>query len=125
MNLHGIVAPLINVVNPFIPATLRQSTGYTTNPDGTQVPSYVDRQMMIQVQELSSNELRAIEQVDGMNIQAVKHAVYLSGNWNGAVRVGRQGGDLVIFDKKIWLAAVVFEIWPDWTRLGVVLQNGS
>lgn len=40
MNLHGLVAPSIAVVNPFIPATLRISTGSTTLDDGTRTPAY-------------------------------------------------------------------------------------
>ena len=122
MNLHSLASSLVNSVNPFIPATLRQSTGYTTSADGTQVPSYTDRQMFIQVQALSSDELR---QMDGLNIQGVKHAVYLGGNWNGVVRVGRQGGDLLIFNKQTWLAVITLEQWPNWCKLAVVLQNGS
>lgn len=40
MNLHGIVAPVIGVVNPHTPVSIRISSGWTTDDDGTRVPSY-------------------------------------------------------------------------------------
>lgn len=123
MDLHTIVSGAISQVNAFVPATLRQSTGYTTAADGTQVPSYTETQMMIQVQGLSGDDLK---QMDGLNIQGTKNAVYLSGpDWNGAVRVGKQGGDILIFNNQIWLVIQQLEGWPNWVKLAVVLQNGT
>lgn len=122
MNLHQIVSGAIGRVNPFIPATLRQSTGYTTNPDGSRTPTYTDTVVSIQVQALSTDDLM---KVDGLNLQGNKQAVYLGGQWNGVVRVGKQGGDLLRFNGQTWLAVIVLENWPDWTKLAVVLQDGS
>ena len=78
--------------------------------------------MRIQVQALTSPELR---QLDSLNIQGVMKAVYLSGRWHGAVRVGQQGGDLLKFHGQTWLAVQVIENWSTWSKLAVVLQNGS
>lgn len=40
MNLQGITAPYVEAVNPYVPATVRISHGYTVADDGTQVPAY-------------------------------------------------------------------------------------
>jgi hypothetical protein len=41
VDLHGIVAPLIGAVNPFIPVTVRVSIGQAaTSPNGERVPQY-------------------------------------------------------------------------------------
>jgi hypothetical protein len=122
VNLHAIASAAVGIVNPMTPAELWQSTGYAVDPDGdgTQVPAYRISKMNVQVQALSNDELRRL---DGLNIQGNKSAVYLSGNWNGIVRVGSQGGDLIKFGGQTWLATVVLENWPTWTKLAVTLQN--
>lgn len=122
MNLHQLVSGAIGGINPFITATLRQSTGYTTNPDGSRTPTYTDTVMQVQVQALTTEDLM---QLDGLNIQGSRHSVYMNGNWNGAIRAAKQGGDLLKFNRQTWLAVAVLESWPDWTRLAVVLQDGS
>ncbi len=40
MNLHQVVSGIVSTVNPNQPAVLQQSTGYTTNLDGTPTPNY-------------------------------------------------------------------------------------
>lgn len=120
MNLHGIASSAIGTVNPHIRAEMLRSTGYATQADGSRTPTYETTRVMVQIQALSTDELK---QVEGLNIQGVKNGVYLNGNWNGAVRVGRQGGDLLKFNGQTWLAVTVLENWPDWTKLAVVLQN--
>lgn len=120
--MHSIVSGAIASVNPFVNATLRQSTGYTTNADFTRAPTYTDTVMRIQVQALSNQELLHVE---GLNLQGNKTAVYLGGRWNGIVRAGKQGGDVLKFHGKVWLVVIVLEDWPQWTKLAVVEQNGS
>ncbi len=121
MNLHQIVSNAIGTVNPFISADLLRSTGYTTNPDGSRTPTYATiANVPVQVQALSTDDLK---QIEGLNIQGAKNAVYLNGNWFGVVRVGKQGGDLFKFGDQTWLAVTVLENWADWTKLAVVLQN--
>lgn len=122
MNLHGIVAPYIGIVNPFIDATLKQSAGYTTNPDGTQVPAYTLTPISIQVQALSGGDLQKLA---GLNIQGINNAVYISGEAEAVDRVNRKGGDLLVFNKQSWLVVTILEDWPNWCKVAVVLQNGS
>lgn len=109
-------------MNPFINATLRQSNGYTTQADGTQMPSYLDTPVYLQVQSLTGGDL---QKLSGLNIQGVNSKVYFSGQGDGLVRLNRKGGDLLIFNKQTWLVVTVLEDWPNWVSLAVVLQNGG
>lgn len=128
MNLHAIAAPLIGVVNPHVPATLRRSTGYTTAADGTQVPSYSDTAIVAQVQALTFSDL---QKLDGLNIQGVRRAVYFTGFAAGLVRPDQRGGDLVLFptgtlpEGDVWLCAHALETWPDWVKIAITLQNDA
>jgi len=117
MNLHAIASPAIANINPFITATLRKSTGYTTQPDGKRTPLYSVLTANIQVQAVSEDDLRFI---DSQGIQGVLRNVYLNGNWQGIVQANRQGGDMMIFNKYYWKVVHVLESWPDWTKIIVV-----
>jgi hypothetical protein len=94
MNLHGIVAPAIATVNPFVSAIRRRSTGSTTQADGIQVPSFADTTISVQVQALTADNLR---QLEGLNIQGAHRAIYANGSILGVVRVAAKGGDLIVF----------------------------
>jgi hypothetical protein len=124
MNLHGLVGPIVGAVNPPQTATIQVSTGYTTNPDGTRVPSYQPvKQVQVQVQALTANDLT---QIDGLNIQGIKRKLYLNGRWDGVVRTDGKGGDVIALSNgEIYLVVLVLEYWPDWTSLCCVLQDGS
>jgi len=129
MNLHGLVSGVVGTVNPFVPVTLQQSTGYATAPDGSRTPSYTASTQSAQVQALSARE---IAHLDGLNIQGVLRKAYLSGNWQGVYRPGQKGGDRLVFDSNasvpanlqgtVWLVATVLETWPDWCSLAIQLQ---
>ena len=122
MNLHALVRGAINSVNPDIPVSIQRSAGYTTSPDGTRVPVYdAPLAAMAQVQELTAADLRKL---DGLNIQGAVRSVYLNGQWNGAVRPGGTGGDLLTFQGRVWLVTAVLDQFPDWTHVAVTLQNG-
>lgn len=134
MNLHAIVAGAIGAVNPFVPATLQQSTGYTTNADGSRDPTYSTRAISCQVQALTYTDLTKL---DGLNIQGTRRAIYVTGEAAGIIRVKQEGGDLVIFpdntlpEGNTWLCAQVLEQWSDgagvpaWVKICVTLQDGS
>lgn len=124
MNLHGIVGPVIAAVNPPVWATLQRSNGYTTNGDSSRTPAYeAPITVQAQVQPLTYRDL---QQVDGLNLNGTRRAIYLSGFLNGVVRVSQKGGDLVTLpDGSVWLTALVLEQWPTWVKCAVTLQNGS
>lgn len=127
MNLHGIVSGVIGAVNPLVTATIMRSTGYTTSADGDRVPTYdTIANVSLQVQALTYSDL---QQLDGLNIQGTRRAIYLSGEIEGVVRVKQEGGDLVVFpngtlpEGNTWLCAHVLEAWPQWRKVAITLQN--
>lgn len=128
MNLHAIAAPLVAAVNPFVPGKYLASNGLTVNADGSQTPGYAAPvSVKIQKQALTYRDL---QQLDGINLNGEKAAMYISGDWQGVSRPRSKGGDKVTLDGdgSVWLVAQVLENWynPDgWTKVAVTLQNGS
>lgn len=124
MNLHGIVAGYVGAVNPQVPISVQISTGSTTDADGKRVPTYADPATYIaQIQALEAGELR---QLEALNIQGIKRAIYVNGRVDGLVRSQNKGGDLVTFgDGAVWLIVLVLEYWPGWCKFAVTLQNGA
>jgi len=126
MNLHGIVRGAVGAVNPEIQATLRKNMGNTTLPSGKQVAGYLSSTGLIQVQGVVGDDLT---HVNNLNIQGVTRKVYLPGNWTGVVRADQKGGDLLYFSQfpgsvvQEWMIKTVFEAWPDWSSVLVVLQT--
>lgn len=198
MNLHGIVAPYISVVNPMLTVGIRVSAGtLATNAAGIRVPRYetpgaltasisggiltvsavsqgvlkpaqtlsgtglpagvmIDEQLsgarggagtysltqdlddlasvamttalnlIAQVQPMTKSDLM---QIEGLNINGDKKAIYLNGSINGVVRVLLKGGDLVdLPNGTTWLVVQTLEdfvLTAGWTKAAIVLQNGS
>lgn len=130
MNLHGIVSPVIAVVNPMTKVVVRFSTGFATDSAGRRTPTYEDVPMIAQVQALSYKDL---VQIEGLNINGTRRAIYLSGDVDGVSRLQRSGGDLVVFPNDsnvpphllgtVWLVAQALETWPDWCKIAATLQN--
>lgn len=125
MNLHGIVAPYIAVVNPPVLAGFFRSTGPVTQSNGVRLPSFAAPvQVSAQVQQLSSRDLR---QVEGLNLQGYNVAIYLYGSADGVVRVTNKGGDIIGIpggaNAGIYLVTMVLERWADWTKVVATLQN--
>lgn len=124
MNLQGIARRAVQRINPTISVTIEKSTGYSTQPDGKQVPGYAAPvQVLAQMQALQYNDL---VQLDGLNIQGERRALYLDGNWDGVLRPDGQGGDLVTLpDGTKWLVALVLENWSDvdgWVKVAITRQ---
>ena len=121
MNLHGIARGIISTVNPEMRVHLQTSTGYTTNDDGSRVPTYSDSYPSAQVQSLSTADLRHL---DALNIQGSQRKIYLSGDVAAIVRVSKKGGDIITLpDLTVWLTTAALEQWPDWCCVAVTLQN--
>ncbi len=120
MNLHGIVSGAIGAVNPFVPAVIKISTGYSTDAAGRRTPSYTQIDVSVQLQALGYKDLMHI---DGLNLQGVVKAAYVNGNFNGVNRPKQQGGDLLIVNGEEWLIVQPLEEWPDWCKFVVNLQR--
>lgn len=104
MNLHSIVAGAITAINPFVPVSVRVSLGSTTADDGKRTPLFADPVVVPgQVQALT---FRDLQQVDALNLQGTRRAIYLNGHVDGIVRSQDRGGDLIavpasLFDGQI------------------------
>ena len=124
MNLHSIVSGAVGTINPPILLSIQVSTGYTTNADGSRVPTYAAPVSVYgDMQALSYKD---IQQLDGLNIQGVKQKIYISGRVDGLIRSKNKGGDLITLpDGSVYLISIIFEYWDSWVCAGVVLQNGN
>lgn len=80
--------------------------------------------VLAQVQPLT---YRDIQQVDGLNLQGTRRAIYLNGFIDGLIRSSNKGGDLVTLpDGTVWLVAIVLEHWDSgWCKVAATLQNGG
>jgi hypothetical protein len=127
MNLNQIVARVIDAVNTRVIASVQISTGNVTNADGTRTPSYADPvNVAAQVQPLT---FRDIMQIQGLNLQGTRKAIYLNGEIDGLIRPTNQGGDLITLpDGSVWLVALVLEGWDltaGWCKVAATLQNDA
>jgi hypothetical protein len=124
VNLHQRVSGIIARVNPMLTITVRRSTGFTKNADYTRVPTTTTETMLGQVQALTSAELA---QVDGLNLQGEKLALYVNGNLAGVSRPDNTGGDLVTLpDGSAWLVLQQIENFnrtAGWTKVAIVRQK--
>lgn len=127
MNLSGIVGNYVAAVNPWVTASIQMSQGYTTSPDGDRQPTYAPA-ISAQVQ-MQAMTYRDLVQIDGLNINGEKRAMYINGTWEGVARPDGRGGDLITLpDSSVWLVVQVLENWgyqDGWTKVAVVKQNGS
>jgi hypothetical protein len=124
MNLHQIVAGAIGAVNPFEELSIQRSDGYTTNEAGKRTPKYaLAVNVLGQVQALSFSDLT---QINGLNIQGERRAVYINGRTDAIIREDRKGGDIVTRkDGTTWLVVHVLEYWPDWCKFVITRQDGA
>lgn len=122
MNLHGIVSGAISIVNPMQRICIEVSTGYTTQTDGTRLPTYDDPVYTWgQIQPLTGGDLR---HVDSLNLQGQFSGIYIQGRIEGLVRPESKGGDKITFpDRRVFLVTQVLEDWPDWTKVVATRQN--
>jgi hypothetical protein len=126
VNLNQVAGIVTSVVSPTMPVTVRVSTGNQKNADATLTPTYAPPvTVSAQVQPLT---WRDIQQMDALNLQGTRKAIYLNGQVNGIVRATNRGGDLIQFpDGSTWLVCLVAEGWENanWCKVLVTLQDGS
>lgn len=94
MNLNAIANSIIVAVNPNIQATLRSNQGYVEADDGSQVPSYLESEVTVQVQSLTANDLMHL---DNMTQQGEYNSVYINGVLDGQRRSLGKGEDQLVF----------------------------
>ena len=124
MNLHGIASQYTSAVNPLEKVLILRSAGSTLIPGGKRNPQYHPAVAIIaDLQALSFGDL---QQIDGLNIQGYRRALYINGASFGIVRPDQLGGDLIVrTDGTTWLNVHVLEPWNDWFKFVVTRQNES
>lgn len=121
MDLNRIANGLTRSVNPNIEAIAKISDGYETAPDGSRGPKYLpDETVMLQKQALTQRDLM---QLDQLNVQGAECSAYIEGAWYGVVRKDKKGGDLFVINGETWLVVAVLEMWPNWSRVALCLQQ--
>jgi hypothetical protein len=131
MNLHSIVRPAITAINPDTQVSWKQSTGSTTNTDGSLTPTYTTVSAPMQVQGVSG---RMLQQLQNLNITGVLRHVYSYGDAQGVARPSFEGGDLISFAQQyggtpqVWKVVQTLETWSDavangWSGAIVQLQT--
>lgn len=126
-NLHALASAATAIILPSVRLTIYVSTGYTTSPDGTQVPTYQKiANISGDVQPLLPSDL---QHMDGMNITSETRKIYLTGRYYGVNRVEVKGGDLIELPTSsewpygsLWQVVQVLEQYQMWCSLGVVRQ---
>jgi hypothetical protein len=125
VNLHQIAAPYVSKVNPWVIGQWQQSLGSQQNASGKRAPTY-SPPLSVQIQ-MQALQWKDVQQIQGLNLQGVREAMYITGNIQGVSRPDVKGGDLITLpDGKIFLVAVVLENWSEtagWTKVGVTQQN--
>lgn len=122
MRLHNMVMGTISQVNPTMDGVLYRSKGYGLSPYGKQVPNYEPAEpVQLQIQSLNTSELK---QIDFVNQQAEKKAIYLQEQVHGVDRVRGMGGDIIEVMGRRWLVVQRLESWEGsvWCKVAVVAQ---
>jgi hypothetical protein len=122
MNLLGDVIGFISSINPMVQATVQKSTGYTTNADGTQVPTYTTLVANVQVQGLVEREFAVLHQVDNQSMNSVNRKMFAFGSINMNIRAIHEGGDILQIGTTYWKVVRIFETWPDWCAVVIRQQ---
>ncbi|CAE6857257.1 hypothetical protein R75461_07782 [Paraburkholderia nemoris] len=104
---------------------IQASAGYTTAADGKRTPLYAPAVPVLA--QMQSLQFRDLVQLDGLNLQGERRALYLNGNWQGVLRPEVKGGDLVTLpDASLWLIALVLENWwltDSWCKVAITRQS--
>lgn len=125
MNLAGIANPYIQQINANQSIVWSQSTGYTTDAAGKRTPTYTTTTISnAQIQPLSQDDL---SHISGLNIQGITRAIYIYQDVRAIIRASQKGGDIVTFPQdgvdRNWKVLKVLELWPDWSKVVVVMQD--
>lgn len=124
MNLRNIANKAIQAINPDQTITWKRSTGWQI-VDFVQVPQYEEIECKANVQSLSDEQLR---HVNDMNQSGVMRSLYMPEHAMGISFRQIRGGDLFIFSEyegvepTTWKAIHNAETWGNWVHVIVVQQ---
>lgn len=131
MNLRAMANSVARSVNQNVAATLRRSSGYTTDDTGRRTASYADEPIVVQVQALTQSEL---EHLDRLNISNGQASVFANTQLSSVDRSSHSGGDLIVFGSddaipdtlrgQTWLVVALLEGWAGsgWCKAAITSQ---
>lgn len=121
IDIFGVAGGLCAPINPHITGTLKGSTGNVINDDGSVTPQYTTVSVEMEVQAVSSQDLRQIENI---NQQADMRSVYVRGAVRALNRPLQMGGDILTFYGSDWLVTQQLEEWGngEWSKVLVTRQ---
>ena len=126
INLRVMANSVTSVINPNIPAVLKRSIGYVTDDAGVRVNTFMEQNIVIQSQSMTSKELQLVE---SLGLQGYSRAVHINGNIEGLRRHVEQGADILTFkqhddaEPMDWMVVQVMESWANWCRVLLCRQG--
>lgn len=126
INVRALANAATQNVNPNRIVTLQVNDGYTVDDYGKQIPRFIEEEIEIQQQSLSSQEKYNL---DLINKQGEFMSVYAFGAIDGIRRWLQKGSSRFIFpaygeeDPAVWDVDQVMESYANWTRVIVWRQS--
>lgn len=120
INVRALANMATQNVNPNRTVKLQVNTGYTVNDYGVQVPSFLEEEIEVQMQSLSSQEKFNLDLV---NKQGEFVSIYAFGAIDGIRRWLGRGSSKFIFpaygeeSTAEWQVNQVMESYATWTRV--------
>ena len=120
INVRALANMATQNVNPNRTVTLKVNTGYTVDDYGIQVPSFIEEEIEVQIQSLSSQEKFNLDLV---NKQGEFVSIYAFGAIDGIRRWLGKGSSKFIFPAygeeapAEWQVNQVMESYATWTRV--------
>jgi len=108
MNLNQIAGNAVQAIRPSVPGVVRVSTGYATGDDFSRTPTYRDvAGVPMWVDALTYKDLM---QVDGLNLNGTRRAIYINGSVDGLVRPENKGGDLIFLPTAAFAGSIAADV---------------
>ncbi|MCC8367096.1 hypothetical protein J8V57_12560 [Xenorhabdus sp. PB61.4] len=120
INVRTIANNLITTVNPNIRAVLLENKGYKTSDSGKQTPEYIEHEVTIQLQSLSTQDL---EHLGVINQQGQYIYAYARGQISAIRRTKQKGSDRMKFaaygeeEVSEWNVTKVIESYSTWVKV--------
>lgn len=118
INMHHIVRPAIQRINPDVTAVVYVSTGHEML-DGISTPTFLGVTARLQVQALSHESLAHL---NGLQSAKAMRSVHAYGNFKAVNRPEGTGGAVVQLSDGWWAIQHVLEWWDDWCSFSITQQ---
>lgn len=120
INVRALANAATQNVNPNITVILQVNTGYDIDDAGNQIPTFIEENIAVQIQSLSSQEKYNL---DLINKQGEFISIYAFGAIDGIRRWLQKGSSRFIFPAygedapAVWEVNQVMESYRNWTRV--------